>query len=74
MILLRRPTNKIPADYRVDAVKIMRLLAGKDYEVSAQDAYEAWKEYSDVYAASWLIVPDDADEVLRSVLPYLEEY
>jgi len=74
MIYLKRPDCTIPSEYAVDAVAITRALETKGYQVSPQDAYEAWKEHSDSYCASWLILPEGQDEILRSVLPYLKEY
>ena len=37
------------------------------YHISKVDARRAWKSYSDMMCAGWMILPEDDDEVFQTV-------
>lgn len=55
-----------------DVARIVDICKQRGYHISANDAQHAWEEYSDSYAASWLILDDNDDDVFNTVLQYCE--
>ena len=56
-----------------DIERIVRIFLARGFLVSKEEAYQAWCDYSDSYAAGWLILGDNDDEVFRNAMNYLEE-
>ena len=62
---MHRITNdysNIPERYRSDVKEIVEACARQNLIVSPQEAYFAWNEYSDTYAAGWLGLPTPYDD------------
>lgn len=56
MRTLSFPTPPL-ADYHVAGVKrIVEACRKNNFHISTDDAYRLWKEYSDSYAAGWLVM------------------
>ena len=49
--------SDIPERYREDVKTIVESCQRKSLIVTPQEAYSAWSEYSDSYAAGWLGLP-----------------
>lgn len=41
--------------------------------LTPEAAEEAWEDYSDSMAAGWMLLPDDLEDVWRSISYYFEE-
>jgi hypothetical protein len=55
------------APYRSDVDRIVRVFGDRDIFLRPEDAYGAWRVYSQSRAAGWLIL-DDADEhIFKSI-------
>ena len=59
-------------EYTEDIKRIQSLAQEKGYLLSVTDAQKAWEEYSDMYAAGWLYLPEDDESVWRSVFDFLK--
>jgi len=56
-----------------DVERIVEGLASRGIRVSYPDAHEAWELYSESMAASWMCVPDEVNNIMWAIMPYLEE-
>lgn len=52
-----------------DISRIVEICFNKGYIISESDAQDAWEEYSDSLAASWLILGSDND-VFKNIAQY----
>jgi len=52
-------------DYPHDVERIVKVLVSAGYIVTPQEAENMWHKYSDSYAAIWLFLPNDDEELLR---------
>ncbi len=55
-----------------DVDRIVAICKANGFSISEADAHHAWEEHSDNYAASWLVLGDDEDEILQAVLDACE--
>lgn len=56
-----------------DCNRIVQAFADRGYQISFEQAKEAWESFSDSQSAVWLFLPDDDSDVFQSVLEYFEE-
>jgi hypothetical protein len=60
-------------DYPHDCQRIVEVLASHGYHCTLEQAQDLWKDYSDHYAAGWLILPESDEDVFYSVSSLFEE-
>lgn len=65
---MARPRS--PYDY--DICRIVEALAAGGYQCGPELAEELWKKYSDGYAAGWLHLPEEDEEIVRSLCHLFE--
>jgi hypothetical protein len=70
--LVRRRSSE-DLRHRQDAEEISSRLRAMGYDVSVVDCHEAWEEYSESMAASWMMLPGDDNHLLSIITSYLEE-
>lgn len=46
-----------------DVERLQRVILHNGYESDYDDAANIWEDYSDSYAAGWLYLPDDDNEL-----------
>ena len=65
--------NPYPPDtfYEQDIKRIQEVIEKIGYKISEDDAMLAWKEYSDAFAASWILLPEDDATIWRNIERYL---
>lgn len=54
--------------YASDVERIIRVCATLDYEITADVARQAWKNYSEFFAAGWITLPIDDQSLLSAIL------
>lgn len=69
---LRRQDSEF-GDYEQDVRRIVRAFAASGYEISANEAYEAWQQYSDGMSAGWLFLPELDEEVFSAIFSLFYE-
>ena len=57
-----------PCDYPDEVARIVRVLADRGIEISADDARRAWEAESGAVLASWLMMQCQDDELAERVL------
>lgn len=55
-----------------DVARLVGALAADEIIATPDDVYEAWRRYSDEYAASWLVLYDDDEANRRALLRHLD--
>lgn len=65
------PPNK--EDFEEDCKRIRDILREHGYKgIGTWDAHDLWKEHSEAYAVSWLVVPQSREEILSCLMPYIK--
>lgn len=65
------PPNK--EHFKEDSERVRDALRDKGYKnIGTWEAYDLWKEFSLDYAATWLTVPNDNEEILNCLKPYIK--
>lgn len=59
-------------NYTDDINRIVKIFADRGYEITSEDAFRAWEEFSDSMCAGWLILGSD-DQVFDDAFYYFEE-
>jgi hypothetical protein len=54
-----------------DTQTIVRVIRAKGYECSPEQARELWQQYSRSFAAGWLVLPEDDEELFTIVNAYM---
>lgn len=67
-VLQYKYDRNIPENYVRDVVRIQDAFEEEGYFVRLQDCYLAWSQYSDNYAAGWLVLPSENSEIVRELL------
>ena len=49
--------------HHADVERLQRVMLQNGYEADYDDAANIWEEYSDSFAAGWLYLPKDDDEL-----------
>ena len=65
--------DSIDEYYHYDVQRIIDAGLKNGYIINPKEAYDAWSQYSDIFAAGWLFMPDNIDELWSDVAPYLKE-
>jgi hypothetical protein len=60
-------------DHRHDCEKLKNILLEKGYSSSVYDCYNLWSDYSDGYAAGWMLLPDEDEEIWNAIKYNVEE-
>ncbi len=69
---LRRPVEIQNPEYLDDIERIHRVCAEHDAELTLPEAEQLWSDYSDMYYASWLILPESDAELWDYLAPCFE--
>lgn len=56
-----------------DVGRIIGVCYSKGYMISQYDAQAAWEQHSDDYAASWLILPTDNEQLFNIIIEQCKE-
>ncbi len=56
-----------------DIGRIVFVCAQKGYLISEQTAMIAWERYSDMFAAGWLILPNNDEHLFNDIMTITEE-
>lgn len=56
--------------YPEDVDRIVNTCNRNGYAISRQDAVAIWERKSEAWAAGWLILPEDDDELIQDILFY----
>ncbi len=60
--------------YFFDVAHIVSIMHDAGYEISPEDAEDAWRAFSDSYDATWLLVSAfSPQEIIDAVLSYCDE-
>lgn len=54
-----------------DVKRMQRVLQANGYHADLDDCARLWDDYSDMYAAGWLGLPSDDDELLNTLINQL---
>lgn len=54
--------------YQKDVDRIVRIMKGKGYLITDEDAYKIWLDYSERVSANWLILPDSDEDLINIIL------
>ncbi len=60
--------------YYDDCVKIQNVLKKHGYEATTDECRKIWENYSDIYCAGWLGLPDSDQGIWWEVKSQIEEY
>ncbi len=66
-ITLKPPQARYPEDIE-DVKRIVEVCSKNGYDISPETAYVVWKEYSEAYCASWIVLTESEDNLLSIVL------
>lgn len=72
MITLRRRRGRHEPSYPEDVERIVGALLEFGYHASHEDAEWAWDQHSDSRDAGWLMLPMDPQDIVETVLAWLE--
>lgn len=61
------PPKPTELRYPVDVQRIISVCEARGYVIDALTAEWAWCEYSDRYAAGWLFLPEDDEQLFSAV-------
>lgn len=64
----------VPAERRYDVAELVERAKALGVTVSPESMFRIWDEYSESFAAGWLIAPDNDDEFLSILKVYAEGY
>jgi len=64
---MKRLVLNVTLDHPSDIERIIRVCATNGFLITARDAQEAWSQYSDNFAASWLMLPEDNEELVAII-------
>jgi hypothetical protein len=67
MIRLILPRDKTVFDHLEDVAHIVEVMELAGYQVDHLTAAWAWADYSDSFAASWLLLPQDDSEIVKII-------
>lgn len=67
------PVDNYHWKYKEDIQKIQESFNLQGFQISESDAIIAWERYSDMYAAGWLILPENWNEIYFILRDYFEE-
>jgi hypothetical protein len=70
-LVFRKPQPSF--EYEDDIEEMQRVLIANGYEASRDDLIACWTDYSDSYAAGWMGLPSNDDELLSILLGRLDE-
>lgn len=73
MIQLRLKYQEEQFHYSGDIDRIVNVFADRGYEISYSDAGHAWERHSENYAAGWLILPENDDDLYAEISYLFEE-
>lgn len=59
--------------YTEDIQRILRAFGNIGFQISESDAIEGWERYSDLYLASWLVLPESDTEIYHQLKEFFEE-
>lgn len=59
--------------HQSDVERIQQVCMRNGYEADLEDCAGIWDDYSDMYAAGWLGLPDDNDELWQIIEQYVKE-
>lgn len=73
--LKRKPSGTLThLDYwKKDINRMIQVCANKGFTVSPEDVCWAWEQYSDSFAAGWLVLDRLDEDLFNSLMLYLEE-
>ena len=60
-------------EYTNDIDRIVKIFADRGYEISATDAVHAWEMVSNNWAAGWLTLHEDEEEVFQDCFRHMKE-
>jgi hypothetical protein len=60
-------------EYQNDIDRIVKIFADRGYDISHQDAVRAWEMVSDNWAAGWLTLHEDEEEIFQDCFRHMEE-
>jgi hypothetical protein len=60
-------------DHDDDIDVMVRVLKKNDCSASRADLRKAWEAYSESYAAGWMTLPNDDDDIYQILMRNLEE-
>jgi len=58
--------------YNRDIDRIVNIFADRGYEITRSDALKSWEMFSDSYAAGWMILDENDEDVFKNVFHYFE--
>ena len=59
--------------HQSDVERLQRVMLANGYDADLQSAAGIWEEYSDDYAAGWMGMPDDDNELWQIIQLRVEE-
>jgi len=67
--MIRRIESKPKQLHRChnDVIRLQAVILQNGYEADYEDAANIWEDYSDSYAAGWLGLPDDDNELWQII-------
>jgi len=71
--LIRKPqidTNH-HMEFKEDVARIIKICADRDFVISAEDACWSWEKYSENWAAGWLGLGLNDEDVFSDVMEYM---
>lgn len=73
MIKLRFKEDYPNFTYQNDIDRIVKIFAERGYEISHTDAMKGWKMVSNDWAAGWLTLYQNDEEIFKDCFRYMEE-
>lgn len=73
VLISKKNKNKHFSSHIEDVERIVGIVLSRGFIISKMDAYQAWCDYSDTFAAGWLILGSNDDQVFDNIMNHLEE-
>jgi hypothetical protein len=70
-LVFRKPDTSF--EYEDDIEEMQRVLIANGYEASREDLIACWLDYSESFAAGWMGLPSNDDELLSILLGSMDE-
>lgn len=64
--------NNPHSEYKNDIGRIISVMNDAGFHCSAEEAQKLWEEYSESYAAQWLILPTNPVEIMSNIAPFFD--
>lgn len=72
-IKIKQPFPKHTEFYKNDCNRIQSVLLDYGYYATLEQCAELWELYSEDWAAGWLYLPENNEDLYKCIKPYFEE-